>query len=81
MTHVIRDEGGGMNKEYFMCGLVYFGISTLVLWETVKVFQRNDTILVAVGKDCASSRMENGLEEVRLETKIHNEDFLSNWLR
>lgn len=38
-------------------------------WEVVKVFQGNDTILFAVWKACASSSMENGLEEIRDDTK------------
>lgn len=45
------------------------GISSLVRWKVIKAFQRNDMIPVAVWKDFAD-RMESGLGEVRLETRI-----------
>lgn len=57
------------------------GISSLVQWKVIKAFQRNDMILVAVWNDFAGNNMENGLKEVRLETRVQSEHFLGNWLR
>lgn len=56
-------------------------ISSFVQWKVTKAFQRNYMILVAVWKDFAGSSLENGLEELKLETRIQSKDFLGNWLR